>query len=156
MTRIAGLMFPRTIVNVYRGRIIALWLLGGVLGVRIMQSALVLVTPATTVANVDGIPLGTYPAGAAQTIVAMYALYALTRLVISVIGVLVLLRYRELVPFMFMALLVNYLAVQVLVQWVPITRSGSPPAAMVTRTLIASTIIGLALSLWQRGDKAEA
>ena len=144
-------IFPATIDNTFRGRKLALWHFALLLAVRIAQSVILLASPYATVANADGIPLQSYPANAAQTIVAIYALYALTRLFLLVLGVIVLVRYRSAIPFMFGLFLLNYLAVQILVRFLPIVRTDAP-ASIVTRTLIGLTLVGLGLSLWKRED----
>jgi hypothetical protein len=145
-------LLPRSLDNVYRGKTLALWLFGLVIAIRLVQSGMILFNPYGTVRSADGIPLDAYPASAAQTIVAMYALYALMRFLLSSIGVVTLVRYRSAIPLMFVVILVNYAAVQLLVQFVPLSRSGSSPASIVNRTLIAMTVVGLILSLWKRRE----
>jgi len=99
-----------------------------------------------TVTRADGIPLDTYPPPAAQTIV---ALYALSRLIISLLCVIVLVRYRSAVLLMFAMILLNYLAVQWLLQFVTIVKVGTPPGSIANRVLLALTVVGLALAIWK-------
>lgn len=63
---------------------------------------------------------------------------------------LVLVRYRGAVPVMFVLLLLNYLASQLILQFVPLARTGSPPGPYVNFGLFALTIVGLMLSLRTR------
>ena len=149
-------LLPRSIDNTYCGHKLALWLFALVVSVRIFQSVLVIFNGYSTVKGADGIPLDTFPPAAAQTIVALFALSGLYRLLISLLCVLVLVRYRSAIPFMFGVLLVNYLAVQLLLQFVPIGRAGTSPGSVVNRIIIASTVAGLALSLWKRSDQRDA
>lgn len=144
-------LLPRSVDNTYSGRKPALWLFALVVGVRIVQSVLIIFDGYSTVQRADGIPLDTYPPDAAQTVVALFALYALVRLLLSLLCVLVLVRYRGAVPFMLALLLLNYLAVQLILQFVPLVRVGTPPGSIVNRTVMALSAIGLALSLWKRG-----
>ncbi|MDP9362287.1 MAG: hypothetical protein M3P29_12665 [Acidobacteriota bacterium] len=148
-------LLARSIDNTYRGHKLALWLFALVVSVRIFQSILVIFNGYSTVTKADGIPLDTYPAAAAQTVVSLFALYALSRLLIALLCALVLVRYRSAIPFMFALLLVNYLAVQVLLLFVPLVRTGTPPASIVNRILIAVTVAGLALSLWPSSGRQE-
>ena len=143
-------LFPARIDNTYQGSKIALWILGLLIAVRTMQSVMVLVNGYSIAQSADGIPLETYPAAAAQTIVALFTLSAVNRLVISLICVVVLVRYRRAVPLMFLLLLVTYFAGQLVGRVVPIVRVGQPPAVVVNLTLLGLTIIGLGLSLWKR------
>src|SRR4051794_12221384 len=112
-------LLPRPIDNTYRGFKIALWLFGLVVGVRITQSVLVIFNGYSTARDADGIPLDAYAPAAAQTVVALFAQGALSRLLISLLCVLVLVRYRSAVPLMFVLLLLNYLVGQLIFQFVP-------------------------------------
>jgi hypothetical protein len=144
-------LLPQRIDNTYRGYKVALWLFGLVVGVMIIQSVFVIFNGYSTVMNADGIPLDTYPPAAAQTILALWAQRGLSRLIISLLGVLVLVRYRSAIPFMFALLLLNYLAGQLIFQFVPVVRTGTPPGPIVNLIMFALMIIGMALSLRSRG-----
>lgn len=151
---ILGRLFPARIDNSYEGSKIALWILGLLIAVRTMQSVMILVNGASIAQSADGIPLDTYSAAAAQTILALFALSGVNRLVISLICVVVLVRYRRAVPLMFLLLLVTYSAGQLVGRVIPIVRVGQPPAVVVNLTLLGLTIIGLVLSLWKRRSSA--
>ena len=143
-------LFPARIDNAYQGSKIALWILGLLIAVRTMQTVMIFVNGYSIAQSADGIPLETYPAAAAQTIVALFTLSAVNRLVISLICVVVLVRYRRAVPLMFLLLLVTYAAGQLVGRVIPIVRVGQPPAVVMNLTLLGLTIIGLVLSLWKR------
>jgi hypothetical protein len=143
-------LLPESIDNTYRGYKLALWLFALVVAVRITQSLVILFNGYSVAKSADGIPLDAYPPAAAQTIVALFALSSLSRLIISLLCVLVLVRYRSAVSFMFVVLALNYLATQLILRFIPIVREGSPPATTVNLTLFALTIVGLALSLRKR------
>jgi hypothetical protein len=149
-------LLPRAIDNTYRGHRVALWLFGLVVFWRVAQSVLLIFNGYSTVKGAAGIPLDAYPPAAAQTIVALFALYALDRLFISLLGVLVLVRYRGAIPFMFALLLLSYLAGELSLQFVPLVRAGTPPSTVAGRALLVMTVIGLSLSLWRRGSHLNA
>jgi hypothetical protein len=119
--------------------------------VQIIQSVLVIVNGYSTAQSADGIPLETYPAAAAQTILALFIISSLRRLLISLTCAVVLFRYRSAVPLMFVVLGLNYLGGQVILQFVPIVRVGTPPGVIMTLIMFGLTVVGLALSLWSRG-----
>ena len=149
-------LFPARIDNAYQGSRIALLILGLLIAVRTMQSVMILVNGYSIAQSADGVPLETYPAAAAQTIVALFALSGVNRLVISLVCVVVLVRYRRAVPLMFLLLLVTYSAGQLVGRVNPIVRVGQPPAAIMNLTLLGLTIIGLVLSLWKRRAVTES
>lgn len=146
-------LFPERIDNTYGGRKLALWLFGLVVAVRITQSVLIIVNGHSIARSADGIPLETYPAAAAQTIVAVFAISSLNRLIICLICAAVLLRYRGAIPLMFAVLALSYLASQVILRFVPIVTTGTPPGPVVNLAMFALMIIGFVLSLWRRGKQ---
>ena len=141
---------PQRIDNTYRGSKIALWLFGLVVAVRITQSLLIIVNGRSIAQSADGIPLETYPAAAAQTIVAIFAISSLNRLIISLICAVALFRYRSAVPLMFVVLGLSYLSGQLILEFIPMIRVGTPPGVIVNLILFGLTIVGLVLSLWKR------
>ena len=144
-------LLPQPIDNTYSGSKIALWLFGLIVFVQILQSVMVIVNGHLVAQSADGIPLENYPAAAAQTILAIFTVSALRRLIISLICAVVLFRYRSAVPLMFVVLAVSYLGGQVIFQFVPIVRVGTPPGVVMNLIMFGFTIVGLALSLWTRG-----
>jgi hypothetical protein len=144
-------LLPKPIDNIYSGSKIALWLFGLVVFVHILQSVVVILNGHSIAQSADGIPLETYPAAAAQTILAIFMVSSLRRLIISLICAVVLFRYRSAVPLMFVVLGLSYLGGQVIFQFVPIVRVGTPPGVVVNLIMFGLTIVGLALSLWRRG-----
>ena len=145
-------LLPQPIDNKYSGSKIALWLFGLIVFVHINQSVMVIVNGYSIAQSADGIPLETYPAAAAQTILAIFMVSSLRRLIISLICAVVLLRYRSAVPLMFVVLGLSYLGGQVIFQFVPIVRVGTPPGVVMNLIMFGLTIVGLALSLWSRGS----
>ena len=144
-------LLPQPIDNKYSGSKIALWLLGLIVFVHTLQSVMVLVNGYSIAQSADGIPLETYPAAAAQTILAIFMTASLRRMIISLICAVVLFRYRSAVPLMFVVLGVSYLGGQVIFQFVPLVRVGTPPGVIMNLVLFGLTVVGLALSLWRRG-----
>ena len=145
-------LLPPRIDNTYRGYKLALWLFALVVAVRIIQSILIIFNGYSIAKGADGIPLDTFPPAAAQTVVAIFALSALNQLIISLLCILVLVRYRSAIPFMFVVLMLSYLASQLILQFVPIVRTGAPPGSIVNLISFALMIVGLVLSLRRRGN----
>ena len=143
-------LFPQPINNKYFGSTIALWLFGLIVFLHILQSVMVIANGYSIAQSADGIPLETYSPAAAQTILAIFMVSSLRRLIISLICAVVLFRYRSAVPLMFVVLGLSYLGGQVIFQFVPIVRVGTPPGVVVNLIMFGLTIVGLALSLWRR------
>jgi hypothetical protein len=148
---IVNRFFPQPIDNRYSGSKIALWLFGLIVLIHILQSVMIIVNGHSIAQSADGIPLETYAPAAAQTILAILAVSSLRRLFISLMCAVVLFRYRSAVPLMFVVLGLNYLGGQVIFQFIPIVRVGTPPGVVMNLIMFGLTIVGLALSLWRRG-----
>jgi hypothetical protein len=143
-------VLPTSIDNSYRGHKLALWIFGLLV---LMKSAIGLnsiFNGYVVMSTADGIALNTYPAAAVQNLVALWALVGLSHVVTSSLGLLVLVRYRSMVPLMFGLLLLQHLGGRLILQFLPIIRTGAPPASAINLALLTLIIGGLGLSLWRR------
>jgi hypothetical protein len=145
-------LLPRPIDNTFHGHRLALWLFALLLFMRVAMSVNSILNASDVASSADGIPLHTYTPAAAQTIASLFALLGLSHLMICVVGVLVLVRYRSMVPFMFALLLLEHLSRRLILQFSPIIRTGTPPGFYVNLVLLAVMLLGLALSLRSQGN----
>jgi hypothetical protein len=146
-------LLPQHLDNHYQGRKVALWIFGLVVLLRTVQSVMIIFNGYNTARNADGIPLETYPPAATQTILALFAVFSLSRLIISLICLIVLVRYRRAIPFMFIVLGILYLGGQLIYRFIPIVRVGSPPGVIVNLISFLLIVIGFVFSLWKAPDK---
>ena len=149
-------LLPPSIDNTYRGHRLALWLFGLLLFVRTAMGVNSILKGRSILTSADGIPLDTYPPAAAQTLVSLFALLGLSTLVLCLLGILVLVRYRSMVTLMFALLLTEHLGRRLILSLQPIVRTGRPPGFYINLALLALMLAGLALSLWWRGNRTEA
>lgn len=143
-----NLFLPRSIDNHYRGQKLALWIFWLVVIIRAAQGVSLLVNGQSIVQEADGIPLETFPPAAAQSVVAMFVLSGSARLVLSVMAILVFVRYRSAVPLMLALLALDQGAKQLLLYAYPLYRVGNPIGPTINLVLLALTITGLVLSVW--------
>jgi hypothetical protein len=141
-------LLPLSIDNSYRGHRLALWLFGLLLFVRTAMGVNSILKGRSILTSADGIPLDTYPPAAAQTLVSLFALLGLSNLVLCLLGILVLVRYRSMVPLMFALFLTEHLGRRLILSLQPIVRTGRPPGLYISLALLALMLGGLALSLW--------
>src|SRR5713226_2647108 len=145
-------LFPKTIDNTYRGHTLALWLLALIVLMKLAMSLNSIFNGYVVASSADGIPLDTYPSAAGRTIVCLFALLGLSHFVICLLCILVLVRYRSMIPFMFAVLLLEYLSRKLILQFLPIVRVGMPPGFYVNFGLLVLMIVGLAVSLRSQGN----
>jgi hypothetical protein len=140
-------LLPQRVDNTYRGYKLALWLFGAVVLIKLAMSLNSIFNGYVVASSADGIPLDTFPSAAAQTVVALFAIWGLAHLMICLLCILVLVRYRSIVPFMFAFLLLENLSRKLLLQFVSMVRTGTPPGFYLNLGLLTLMIVGLALSL---------
>ena len=146
-----SLLLPDTFDNKYRGHRVALWLFGLLLLMKTAMGINCAFNGRTILITADGVPVDTYPPAAAQTIVALFALYGFFQLLLSVLGTGALVRYRSAVPLMFAVFLLEHAGRKLILWLIPMVRVGHPPATAVNLALLILILAGLALSLWKRG-----
>jgi hypothetical protein len=141
-------LFPKSFDNMYRGHWLAIWIFGAVVLVKAMQGVNSIIMPRLVAMNADGIPLDSFNAAGAQTVLALFALLGFYLLVLPVQSVVVLIRYRAMIPFMYLMLLFVQLGGRVLLLLHPAARTSTMPVGLaINLAILALTLMGFALSL---------
>ena len=151
-------IFPRQIDNKFSGHWLAIALLLIVVLVKGAQGVASIVMTHNVVTNADGIPVASYGAAAADTVIALTAHLGLLLVVVALIGIVALIRYRAMIPLMFVVQLIVQLGSRVLLALNPIARStetpmgfaGHPVGFWVNIAILGMTLLGFALSLANR------
>jgi hypothetical protein len=140
-------LLPQPADNSYRGYRLALWIFALLVLMKVAMSLNSIFNGHAVASTADGIPLDTFTPAGAQAVVALFAIWGLGHLMICVLCITVLVRYRALVPFMFALLLLEHLGRKLILQVMPIARTGASPGSIVNLVLLAVMVAGLALSL---------
>jgi len=140
-------LLPRRLDSTYRGDTPALWLFGLVVSVKIAQSLGAIFDGYTTAIVADGIPLDTFSPAAGHAMLSVFARLGLRHLMFCLFGLLVLVRYRALIPLMFALFLLELVGVKVILWFMPMIGTGTPIGSYVNLALIAVAAVGFALSL---------
>lgn len=141
-------LLPSTIDNTYRGRLIGLWLFG-LLAVKVPMGVNVILNAASVATSADGIPVQSFGAAGASSFLSMFATWGLSQLLLGLCCVLVLVRYRSLVPFMFLLMLCEHVGRKAIQLFYPIASIGEPPGTYINAVLLGIMVLGLVLSLWR-------
>jgi hypothetical protein len=144
-------LLPRHADNTYQGYKAALWLFAVLVLGKGAMSINSIFNGRHVASSADGIPLDTFTPDGARAVVSMFAAFGLAQLTICLLCVLVLARYRSLVPLMFALLLLEHLGRRLLFWVMPVVRTGTPPGVYVNLVLAALMVVGLVLSLRSRG-----
>lgn len=148
-------LLPRHVDNTYHGYKLALWLFAVVVFMKVTIGLNTIFNGRLVASGADGIPLDTFTPAGAQAVVSLFAAWGLAQLIICLLCILVLARYRALMPFMFALLLLEHLSRRLIFQVMPIARTGTPPGFVVNLVLLALMIVGLALSLRSHDSQAK-
>ena len=143
-------LLPHPIDNTFRGHRLALWIFGLVVVLKFAIATSSIVDGRGVAVGADGIALDGFSPAGADAFVTMLALVGYAHVVILSLCTLVLVRYRALVPLMFVVLLVEHLGRKAIFLWMPIAKTGATASNIVNPLLIGLMLAGLALSLWNR------
>jgi hypothetical protein len=147
-----GRIFPKQFDNTYRGHWLAIWLFVPVVLLKATQGANIIFNTRLVAIAADGISLDSLGATGAETFLALFAVLGLYLLVLALQCVLVLIRYRAMIPFMYLLLLIVQIGGIVLLLVHPIVRTGGMPIGVpINRAALAMTLIGFVLSLVGKG-----
>src|SRR5262245_15191580 len=146
-------LFPRVIDNRYYGAKAALWMLAAIsLSKAIMGVNCAGLNPWLSsrwvIENADGIPLANFPDEAVRVIVFLFSAWGLALLVLSLIAVLALVRYRAMVPLVYLLLGLEQIgrkSISLVIR--PIDDTGLTPGFFLNWGFSALLLIGLALAL---------
>jgi hypothetical protein len=149
-------LLPAQIDNRYRGHRLALWLLYPITLLNLVIDLVSIFSPDGGAQSADGIPLDTFSAAAARAVVGVAAYLGLADLVLVVFSVLALVRYRAMVPLIYLVIVIEFLAHKGIGLMKPIARTGDTHGSLVTLALFALSVLGLVLSLTRRDQAREA
>ena len=143
-------LLPQRIDNNYRGYKLVLWMFGGAVLVRVGMSLVSIFNGHQVASTADAIPLDTFTPSGAQTVVSLFALLGFAQLMLCLLSLLVLVRYRAMVPLMLLLLSLELLGRRLILLFLPVVRTGTPRGLFVNLALLALMVAGLALSLRSR------
>ena len=145
-----GLLFPAVIDNRFRGQQLGYWLLAPVLFIKIGIALGSILTPARA-NKADAIDLSSYSPAALHDAMTSTALLGLMHLVIGLFCVLMMIRYRALVPLIYFWLLTEFLGRRVVLGLYPMERVEGPSSgSIINLALLTVMVVGCALALWPR------
>ncbi|MFO7944121.1 MAG: hypothetical protein R6U51_07470 [Anaerolineales bacterium] len=145
------ILFPRQITNKFPGHRVALWAFYFLTALTLWRSQHHLFAADGGAQSIASIPLDAYSANAASTIIGMFALWGLSQLVIGLVYLIAAIRYRALIPMLYLLSLVEYLMRAL---YMPahkqIETVGTAPGAVGNLPLIIYSLVMLVFSLWPK------
>lgn len=148
-------LFPAQFDNNYRGHWLGIALFVLILMLELVIGANSIIHTRSVAMGADGIPLDNFSNGGAQAVVALFALLGVWRLLFGLLGIVALIRYRAMIPFLYLLLLILQLgsrAVQVLR---PLDASATQTGSIVIYVLLGTIFLGFVLSLVGKRNTAQ-
>jgi hypothetical protein len=150
-------VFPRQFDNEYGGSRLAIGLFVPLVLVNLIIGTNTMLNTQALL-QAEGIPLASYDAEPVRVIVKGFKSWGLGHVLLFSLGLLALLRYRAMIPLMYLVFVLENLLRKVVQSSNPfqvVTRSGEPSiGALINLTLLVLLVLGLALSLAGRKDRA--
>ena len=143
-------LLPSTTNFIYTGSRVSLWLLGLVLLLKLAIALGAIFNGHYAASVADGIPVDSYTPQGAQAFLSLFASLGLSQFMLGALGLVLLLRYRPLVPLFLLVLLVEYVARKGVSAYLPIARSGGAPGGAINWAIFGVMLLAFVLSLTQR------
>jgi hypothetical protein len=143
-------VFPPAFDNTYRGHWAALILLGVFLVVRLVQTGMTFFDPVFVIQSADGIRFDTFGPEAQAAAINMIQVIALLNLAVCAIAAIALLRYRSMVPLVFLMFFALLGGQRLLALLSTAERDPAANGPMIATAMTLAMAVGFGLSIWTR------
>lgn len=140
-------ILPKTIDNIYKGSKISKYTFLFLTIITITRSLIHIIAVDGGAQSIATIPLNNYSTAAASTVILMFALWGLSQLLMSIVYVVVYLKYQSLIPAMYILLIIEYSMRLVIGIMKPIETIGTAPGGIGNYILIPVCFILFLMSV---------
>ena len=146
-------VFPTSLDNQFSGHKSALYAFYALTALTLWRSQHHLFAHDGGAQSIATIPLDTYPSNAAETVVGIFGLWGLSQLIIGLIYLLAAVRYKAMIPFLYLLFTLEY-AMRL---WVgankTIETAGTAPGGMINLPFMIAGVVLFALSIWRARER---
>lgn len=144
-------IFPKTIDNSWRGPQAAAWLLALVVLIKLAMCCGTIFATRRVALGPDGLPVDKVSSESADVMLQLLSLIGFDQLVLTLVGVLALVRYRAMIPLALLLLLTEQVGRRLLnLAHTAVHGEGQPVGVYINLAILALTAIGFVLSLTER------
>lgn len=140
-------LFPSLIDNEYKGKKIPLYFFYLLIPVTIIRSLVHIFKADGGAQSIANIPLHLYSEQASDTIVHLFSEWGLSQLLFGVLYIVVLIKYKSLIPLMYLFLLLEYSTRLLLAFYKPVVLEGYAPGGIANYFLVPLFVVMFILSL---------
>ena len=149
-------VLPEFVDNNYRGHKIALWFFYLVTVVTIVRSCIHIFKNDGGAQSIATIPLDNYTIGGAQAVIFIFAYWGLSQLMIGLLQGIVALKYKSLIPLMYVFLFFEYICRIGISFFKSLETTGQAPAGIANLVLPIVCLIMFLLSIKFKNDVAHS
>ncbi len=146
MKHIFATLLPSSADNTIRGMKLPVYVFAVIAMVSTIRSLIHLLAPDGGAGSIAGMDLSV---AGAQGIIFSFALWGSAQLIYALIQLVVVFRYRSLVPFMYVLLILETLLRELVGHMKPVHFAHTPPGAIGNYVILPLAALMLALSLWR-------
>jgi len=143
-------LLPDTIDNQFQGLKVAQYAFLILTAATLVRSLIHVFAPDGGAQSIATIPLASYSGEAAAAVVLMFSLWGLSQLLMGIVYLVVYIKYKSLIPAMYVLMIVEYAMRIVIGQMKPIVTSGTAPGSIGNWVMVPVCILLLVLSLIKR------
>ena len=140
-------LLPDVIDNQYHGMKIAKYAFWLILAATIVRSLIHIFAADGGAQTIATIPLDSYPTAAAAAVILMFSYWGLSQLLMGFVYLGVALKYRSLIPAMYVLLIFEYAMRFIIGQMKPIITAGTAPGSIGNWIMVPVCIVLLVMSL---------
>lgn len=140
-------IFPAIVDNTYVGKKVALWFFIPITILTLGRSLVHIFAPDGGAGSIATIPLDAFTANGSAAVILTFAYWGLSQLLMGLLYVLVLVKYRSLLTLMYLLLTLEYTLRLVLGRVKPIETLGTAPGATGNLILAPLSLLFFILSL---------
>jgi hypothetical protein len=152
MKNLLEILLPAKIDNVIRGTKIPFYIFALYAIVSTVRSCIHLLSPDGGAGTIAGMDLSVAGAGG---IIFAFALWGSSQLLFALIQLLAVIRYRSLIPFMWLMLALEVLLRELVGKMKPITFAHTPPGAIGNQIILPLAVVMVVWSLWSGSKNIE-
>jgi len=152
MKKIFETLLPAKVDNVIRGTKIPFYIFALYTIVSTVRSCIHLLSPDGGAGTIAGMDLSV---AGADGIIFAFALWGSSQLLFALIQLLAVIRYRSLIPFMWLMLALEVLLRELVGAMKPITFAHTPPGAIGNQIILPLAVVMVGWSLWSSSKNIE-
>jgi len=141
-------LFPRSIDNKFPGRRPALWVFYALTAMTLWRSQHHIFAADGGAQSIATIPLDTFTESGSETVISVFALWGLAQLAMGFVMLLACLRYKALIPLLWVFIFFEYAGRYAVLFYKPIETVSTAPGANANIIFPFVALAMIALSLW--------